>query len=525
LERIAARLRGQTTIAPGVSEMDKNTPTYAGLNRGGQGDFGNSLDIVDENEAFNNPNDRFRETREFTPIEENIAPPSDEVVDENTNWYNNQLDQTTTDLTATTPSNRQPPGNQPPTFETPPPAGEEDRTSNMRVISQDQLQSILNNSYPRPAPFRFGMTEDQSMALRGLSQQERTDYRKDLEYQWTPQYTEVTGGRRWIVPATGEVGFTPTPHFDHIIGTGGVRVPTVTLHDQFGRATTYVLEPGTTQTNPNANTQTQPNSQAPPTSGNLQTPPGITAENSNIFTRGVFGQAADAATLLKHREGIATSSATSLNTQMNELRERGDLARQTTDILNGLESLLNRPEQIMTGELAERWMQFTRTVNGVLRAAGAEPFFDESTVSVMEAIQKLNTFLGSAAARQLTNRPTQFDFQAFLGANPGLRSSPEGSRLMIAVLRSMAERDIQLGTMALNRLSRGGRTGDLGDVGTEIDRIYRTQSLDLADRILNTTGVHIPTGFRWGNRQYVGPTAITGTAPIRNPNNWRIISR
>lgn len=65
-----------------------------------------------------------------------------------------------------------------------------------------------------------------------------------------------------------------------------------------------------------------------------------------------------------------------------------------------------------------------------------------------EQIQKIITQLGSAATRQLSNRPANFEFQTILNAFPGMATSYEGANILIDYLQQVQDRAIEIGNMA-----------------------------------------------------------------------------
>lgn len=65
-----------------------------------------------------------------------------------------------------------------------------------------------------------------------------------------------------------------------------------------------------------------------------------------------------------------------------------------------------------------------------------------------DGITKIITQLGSAATRELSNRPANFEFQTFLKAFPGLETSYEGARMLIDILRQTARRDAEIAQLA-----------------------------------------------------------------------------
>lgn len=111
--------------------------------------------------------------------------------------------------------------------------------SGLPILEANRFQ---NTAPPPPPPF-YGLNREQILALQHYPPEFRTQYMQQLQQQWTPQYTDTIGGRMWIVPATGQRGFTPQPHYGEQQGPNGQSVQTVTLWTPDGRPETFELAP------------------------------------------------------------------------------------------------------------------------------------------------------------------------------------------------------------------------------------------------------------------------------------------
>lgn len=67
-----------------------------------------------------------------------------------------------------------------------------------------------------------------------------------------------------------------------------------------------------------------------------------------------------------------------------------------------------------------------------------------------ETIQKLNAALASEAARQMSGRPTQREFQIWQANSPGLMTSQAGTMQLISILRQSAQRRVALGEAGMD---------------------------------------------------------------------------
>lgn len=90
-------------------------------------------------------------------------------------------------------------------------------------------------------------------------------------------------------------------------------------------------------------------------------------------------------------------------------------------------------------------------------------------VAPAEIFKKMGAYLASAAAKDLANRPTQFDFKTFLQNNPGLDISPQGNQFMINVMQQQAQHQMDLSRLAQ---SYKGNTADWNDVVEQYDKSH-----------------------------------------------------
>lgn len=494
-------------------------------------------------------------------------------------------------------------------------------------------------THPSPPPFNYGMTADQVRALRSAPDREYKQIMEQMARQWEPQYTEMQGGRRWIVPATGQTGFIPTPKYDHI-EANGAKIPVVTIYGADGRRQTYELEPTGEQTvtapeqapiapqapaavapvapeapvaappapvapqvpaapeapigpaggfnpptpnarlndyfqNPNnvlspnvgpdtTNTaptelpgivtgQANPNiSAAPPVVPNAApiaptapapvrpepriappiAPPLPNAARKSWLDGPTFTRAREIAIDQGEKKISADNRMTAREETIKEDIQTGHAASGTRAIIAQIRELENTPgiDRLFTGPGAETVLNTRAGINSVLRAAGL-PEWDQQMVAAGETLRKLNTMLGSVGARQLTNRPTQFDFQAFLKANPGLMTSPSGRRVVTEILSNMVERDIATGNAAT------AYRGPAENWPRERDRIALQYRPIVAGNVLDSTMSNVKFDLNTGqiqmgppvrgqiiggnngeSHQYIGRTGIQ--QDIQNPALW-----
>src|SRR5262249_16688665 len=72
-------------------------------------------------------------------------------------------------------------------------------------------------------------------------------------------------------------------------------------------------------------------------------------------------------------------------------------------------------------------------------------------LSEAAVIQKMNIYLASENAHQLTPRPAWAEVQNFMRANPGLLNSLQGTVILADVLRQGAQQTVDLGRLGMDR--------------------------------------------------------------------------
>jgi hypothetical protein len=77
--------------------------------------------------------------------------------------------------------------------------------------------------------------------------------------------------------------------------------------------------------------------------------------------------------------------------------------------------------------------------------------FDVKGLPQTEVIQKMNAYLASEAAKQMTNRPSQMEFRAFMANNPGIMNSVQGTQILTDILRQTANQTLGLGKLGMNQ--------------------------------------------------------------------------
>lgn len=151
----------------------------------------------------------------------------------------------------------------------------------------------------------------------------------------------------------------------------------------------------------------------------------------------------DNAAKKKGAEEFATERMKGVYKPVGEQIEKGGMAVKATNYLNMMDQIGSVPDadKINTGPMAQTFLKAKQGIKDVFG-------LDLGGIAPAEAIEKFNGFLASEAAKEMTNRPTQFDFKTFLDRNPGITVSPEGRKLLIDSLKQGYQQDAALAGMA-----------------------------------------------------------------------------
>ena len=130
--------------------------------------------------------------------------------------------------------------------------------------------------------------------------------------------------------------------------------------------------------------------------------------------------------------------------------------------LSQIESDLNRVDAangptgriLATGPGSETAHILARAVNRWV--PGETPVFDPEALGAGEAANKLSVQLGQSQARLLGAREAQQVIQQTIQANPGMHNTPAGRRLLIAGLKSAAERQRDYSNFVIDYAKRRG---------------------------------------------------------------------
>jgi hypothetical protein len=186
---------------------------------------------------------------------------------------------------------------------------------------------------------------------------------------------------------------------------------------------------------------------------------------------------------------------------------------KVSDVVDAIGSAKPARDRLQTlSQLADAWNSGGNDITtGPLVGEGALKLkqiakgmfgIDSAGLTQSELIQKVGTQLSAMAAKDLTSRPTQFDFKVFLANNPGLELSPGGNLALINLMQQKAKNDVQLAALA-----RQQKNGDNWDsVVADFDKTHPIIS-PLTGKPLDPNEVVFPAPQKGGRG---GQTAAQG---------------
>ena len=148
---------------------------------------------------------------------------------------------------------------------------------------------------------------------------------------------------------------------------------------------------------------------------------------------------------------------------------------------------------------------------------------NDPTMTGAEIIKKQGAYLASAAAKDLAQRPTQFDFKTFLQNNPGLDVSVAGNKLLINIMQQQAQHKADLSQMAY---SYKGDPGDWNSVVANYDKThpiispYTGKPLDPSAQLFPASGDQTQQNQNTQQEQTPASGMPTATAPDGRRVKW-----
>jgi hypothetical protein len=141
--------------------------------------------------------------------------------------------------------------------------------------------------------------------------------------------------------------------------------------------------------------------------------------------------------------------------QIGEYVKQMPAARQTINELSVIgDALKSAKGNLTTGPGAE----FVLRAKQFLNNAGVPV----KGLTEAETMEKMNRQLSATVSWELTQRPTQAEFLAFQRNLPGIMNSPQGTVVLLDVMRQISEQKIALGRLAMNQ-NNWPRWGEVED--------------------------------------------------------------
>lgn len=132
--------------------------------------------------------------------------------------------------------------------------------------------------------------------------------------------------------------------------------------------------------------------------------------------------------------------------RVTALWKAGDGAPEILNSLDVIESAVRNPN-VMTGLGGDALLSAQKGMQSIGRLFGIE--YSPDSIKDGESIAKESRQLVAKMAKSAVGaRVTNFEFDQFLKANPGLETSPEGNLKLISIMRQKAQRDMALAEIA-----------------------------------------------------------------------------
>ena len=192
----------------------------------------------------------------------------------------------------------------------------------------------------------------------------------------------------------------------------------------------------------------------PPRPGSSSSSPVSPTAAENTDPQNPMGRSAFTPQMVRNSDGSVASSVTpstevlqkTAATNYEKAREAFGGAQEVQSQLTSMEDSfrkLNASGWSSTGTGAEAKLQMAKAANSIWQTLGVKDQdlpFDPSTVSSWEKLTKDTTRLGFALARTLGAREAMQVVQGAINANPNVKNTPLGAKMVLNTIRQNAER-------------------------------------------------------------------------------------
>lgn len=145
---------------------------------------------------------------------------------------------------------------------------------------------------------------------------------------------------------------------------------------------------------------------------------------------------------LNREKALSGKTGEAMGGQIAEYINRGPTSQKRVQQLDIMRDALERGNgNITTGPFANLALKAKEAIGSLFD-------IDVSGTGEAEVAQKIGFGLASAAVKEISSRPSQFEFMKGLENNPGLLLSTKGSLMMIDILRQSSRQDLVLSKLA-----------------------------------------------------------------------------
>lgn len=303
------------------------------------------------------------------------------------------------------------------------------------------FMSNLRHSFPPAAP---PVSEDEAKFLFNLPPETRQQYMQQRQDRYTPYTVDTPFGKYWQMrDGSGREGFYSIPQIKSTkLGEGFEPNQVISQDANTGKINSQLLLPGS-----EAGAGGTGAGSGLDQALNLRTEVAKNTAQNEAIKAGATSTA----------KGQVEFNQKSLGDIANTLPENQKVLRDV-QTLKSIESLPSTAD-ISSGPYAESILNWKKAVNEFLPGA-----FDTEKINSAEGVNKIAPVIASGLARQLTNRPTQYDFKTFLeNATPNLSQTPAGRHLIEDMYEAQTNEQIYRGQLAADTLAKGGSVVDFNN--------------------------------------------------------------
>lgn len=166
--------------------------------------------------------------------------------------------------------------------------------------------------------------------------------------------------------------------------------------------------------------------------------------------------------------------------EIGEAVNRGYAANKEASLIGALKEIGDSKgySNIFKGPLSPR---ITEAIKGIEGITGANPLYKDNQLSIVDFLNTATTRMATMGAKDLTNRPTQFDYINNIAASPGILNTEAGFKSAVDWLDQTNAIERKLSDAAY-RVMKDGKQADWTEIRNKIIKdnmpVFRVPSKD-----------------------------------------------